>query len=160
MAIAAAVVFQKWTDEDVIAEYTVVCSNIEAYVPGSFYRRELPCLLAVLGRVVEPLDIVIVDGYVSLGDKPGMGMELWEALNRQRPIIGVAKTSFHGARAAEVLRGKAKVPLFVTAAGIDVIEAASNIGRMAGSFRVPSLLKRVDRVAREELKRSSQLSPK
>lgn len=42
------------------------CREIAPYQPGEFYRRELPCLLAVLacGPVAE---VIVVDGYVWLG---------------------------------------------------------------------------------------------
>jgi len=151
-AIAAAVVFQNWTDEAPLAEYAAVCERIQSYVPGEFYKRELPCLLAVLERVSQPLEAIIIDGYVLLGDKPGLGMRLWEAMDRKRPIIGVAKTHFRGAAAAEVWRGQTRIPLYVTAAGTNVTQAATNVARMAGSFRVPTMLKRVDRLARDPLR--------
>jgi deoxyinosine 3'endonuclease (endonuclease V) len=32
--------------------------------PGELYRRELPPLLSVLATVTDPLELVIVDGYV------------------------------------------------------------------------------------------------
>ena len=79
----AAVVFEQWDDAVPLAEYTATFNGIEPYVPGQFFKRELPCLLAVLEKVREPLDQIIVDGFVSLGDRPGLGMHLWEALDRK-----------------------------------------------------------------------------
>lgn len=99
-ALAAAVVFQNWEDEEPLQEYTVRYNGIAAYVPGQFFQRELPCLLAVLGVIQEPINTVVIDGYVSLGDKPGLGIHLWEALQRQKAVVGVAKTRFHSARRA------------------------------------------------------------
>ena len=65
------------------------------------------------------------------------------------PVICVAKTAFRGAsHAAGVLRGGSSRPLYVTAAGLTVAEAASVVGEMAGRFRLPDALKRVDRLAR------------
>ena len=147
-ALAAAVVFQNWEDEEPLQEYTVRCNGIAAYVPGQFFQRELPCLLAVLGVIQEPINIVVIDGYVSLGDKPGLGIHLWEALQRQKAVVGVAKTRFHSASSVEVCRGLSKSPLFVTAAGMEVAEAAAKVVTMAGSHRNPMLLKRVDQLAR------------
>lgn len=56
----------------------------------------LPGLLHVLRRVPEPLDIVVIDGYVWLGEQgqPGLGARLHREL--AVPIIAVAKTPFHG----------------------------------------------------------------
>lgn len=45
-------------------------------------------------------------------------------------------------------RGCSQTPLLVTAAGIEPAEAAAAIGRMAGEFRLPLLLKRADQLAR------------
>lgn len=147
-ALAAAVVFQNWEDEKPLRVYTVHQNGIAAYVPGQFFQRELPCLLAVLGVIQEPINIVVIDGYVSLGDKPGLGIHLWEAMKRQMAIVGVAKTRFHSASAVEVRRGLSKSPLFVTAVGMEVAEAAARVVSMAGSHRNPILLKAVDQLAR------------
>lgn len=45
VGLAAAVVFNAWDDSKPAAEYTAVVEKIEPYVPGQFFRRELPCLL-------------------------------------------------------------------------------------------------------------------
>lgn len=150
---SAAVVFSHWQDAAPRAEYTALCNQIEAYVPGQFYKRELPCLLAVLQQIKESLDTIVIDGYVTLGDKPGLGIRLRDALADIVPIVGVAKTSFRTAAAEQVLRGRSKTPLYITATGTDAAQAAANIGNMAGLFRIPTLLQRVDRLARDELGR-------
>lgn len=144
----AAVVFRHWDDAVPAAEYSATCSPIEPYEPGEFYKRELPCLLAVLAKVREPLEVVVVDGYVTLGSRPGLGQRLWEALGGKTAVVGVAKSRFHSAAATEVLRGRSRTPLLVTAAGIGPAEAAAAIARMAGEFRLPLLLKRADQLAR------------
>jgi deoxyribonuclease V len=157
-AVAACVLFRDWTDETSAAEVVEHIRGVEAYVPGQFYRRELPSLQAVLGRVADPLGLVIVDGYVWLGgeDRPGLGARLYEALGRRIPVVGVAKTSFAGARlAVEVMRGEtASRPLFVTAAGMDVETAARCVQGMHGPYRIPTLLRRVDALCRERTTRA------
>ena len=125
--------------------------DVEPYVPGEFYRRELPCLLKVLDQLSERPEVVVIDGYVWLdaSGRKGLGGHLFEALNKTVPVIGVAKTRFATAtRAIEVLRGSSARPLFVTAAGIDQANAAKCIRRMHGESRIPTLLKRVDRLSR------------
>jgi deoxyribonuclease V len=68
---------------------------------------------------------------------------------RAIPVIGVAKTAFHGSDfAARVLRGASRNPLFVTARGVPVNDAARWVEAMHGPHRVPTLLARVDRLAR------------
>jgi deoxyribonuclease V len=146
-AVAAAVSFVAWGDAAATAEATLRLPGPAAgYVPGEFYRRELPPLLAILQKVATP-QIVIVDGYVSLGDRPGLGRHLHEALGVT--VVGVAKTQFRGASGAlPVLRGQSRRPLWVTAVGVAVEEAACGVAMMAGEARIPLLLRRVDRLAR------------
>ncbi len=147
-ATGAALLFEDWEAAAPTAEYIEEVEKVQPYVPGEFFRRELPCLLALLARIREPVDLLIIDGYVRLGDRPGLGQILWERLSKEKAVIGVAKSRFEGAAAVEVIRGDSKTPLFVTAVGIDPAEAASSIRRMHGPYRIPTLLKRVDQLAR------------
>ncbi len=150
-AVAACVLFRDWTDASSCAAFTARIPAVEPYQPGQFRKRELPCLLAVLGKVPDTLDVVVVDGYVWLGaaTDPGLGAYLYEALHRKVPVIGVAKTHFHGATAARpVLRGGSVGHLYVTAAGMDLATACGHIQNMHGNFRMPTLLKEVDRLCR------------
>src|SRR5207247_146224 len=105
-ALAACVLFRGWADAQSAGTHLEVISAVQPYQPGKFYLRELPCLLAVLAKVQEPLETVVVDGYVWLQDEqsPGLGGHLHAAL--QLPVIGVAKTRFLTAGAAKpVFRG-------------------------------------------------------
>ncbi|MBN1207121.1 MAG: endonuclease V [Myxococcaceae bacterium] len=150
--VAACVTFKDWEDEAEAAHFVDRGPPAEPYVPGEFYRRELPALLRVLARVPDALSAVVIDGYVWLAgeERPGLGAHLYEALGRQVPVIGVAKTSFHASRLAiPVLRGASQRPLLVTAVGVDAQAAAACIQRMHGPSRLPALLKRVDRLCRE-----------
>ena len=157
-ARAAAVLFEDWINQTPTHELIIRLNNMQPYVPGEFYRRELPCLVAVLDLAVNlagPLDAVIVDGYVTLdgAGHAGLGLHLYkylqEALGRTVPVIGVAKTAFRGsAHALALRRGTSHSPLYITAAGIDVQEAAEHILAMAGPHRLPTLLKRVDQACR------------
>ncbi len=151
-ASAAAVVFTDFGDSAPAAEYHRMLSRSSAYVPGAFYRRELPAILALLENITTPLETLIVDGYVRLGPRPGLGWHLFDALESKIPVIGVAKSRFAGAPAHEVYRGASRRPLYVTAAGMTVERAAANIQSMHGAHRIPTLLQRVDRLAREKVR--------
>ena len=146
---SAAVVFQRWDDPSPTAEYTAVSQSVPPYVPGQFFRRELPCLLAVLNKIKEPIDVVLIDGYVKLGDQPGLGQHLFAHCSHTTPVIGIAKTRFHGAPAKEVFRGVSKSPLYVTSIGVSADDAALGVQKMHGSHRIPALLKRADQLARQ-----------
>jgi len=151
-AVAACLTFEDWLAGEPLAELTEWIAEVAPYVSGQFYRRELPCLLQVLARLESLPEVVIIDGYVWLGDesKPGLGAHLHEALDRNVPIIGVAKTHLRGAGPIKpIRRGKSELPLFVSATGIALDEAVDRIQAMHGAFRLPTLLKSVDRLCRQ-----------
>lgn len=150
-AVAALVLFAEWADEAPTAELAVRVAEVEPYEPGALFRRELPCLQAVLQASDVAADVLVVDAHVwlSADGQPGLGAHLYEALGRRTPVLGVAKNPFSGAPAQEVLRGDSARALYVTAAGLPVEVAAAHIHSMAGPHRLPTLLKRVDRLARD-----------
>ncbi|MGC4113457.1 MAG: endonuclease V [Myxococcales bacterium] len=152
-ARAACVVLEDWGAAAALEERVVTLEAVEPYVPGQFFRRELPCLQAVLSAVKASVSLVVVDGYVWLdrSGRPGLGAHLYDELGKKTPVVGVAKTSFGepGTSAAvEVLRGVSKNPLFVTAAGTDAEEIARRVQTMAGPSRIPWALGRVDALSR------------
>jgi deoxyribonuclease V len=129
-------------------------ARVEPYQPGMFYVRELPALRAVLADLGHPVSLVIIDGYVDLDarGRPGLGAHLHADLNV--PVIGVAKTAFRTAsHAVAVRRGNALRPLYVTSAGIAAEHAAALVTAMAGPYRLPDALRRVDALARSETER-------
>lgn len=147
-ARAAAVMFGDAAFSAVVAENTVVVPEVMAYQPGEFYRRELPPLRAVL-RGVAGLDLLIVDGYADLdpSGRPGLGAHAHAEFGV--PVIGVAKSAFAAAtHAIPVLRGTSGRPLFVTSVGLPRADAADLVRCMAGWFRLPDALRRVDTLAR------------
>jgi len=148
-AVAACVLFRTWSDADSAAEQVEAIAQVAPYQPGQFYRRELPCLLSVLTAVREPLETIVIDGYVWLGEeRPGLGAHLYEALGRRVPVIGVAKTRFAAAPSELVQRRSSRRPLYITAAGLDPRTAAQYIQSMHGAYRLPTLLRRVDQLCR------------
>lgn len=152
-AKAVAVMFEAWDSTTLTNKHEAKLYGLEPYEPGAFYKRELPCLLAVLERVdLKKVNYVVIDGYVVLDDdnRPGLGWHLYQYLEKKVPVIGVAKTRFYhsGRQVAGVLRGESKSPLYVTSAGIDVAIAAAFIGKMAGSYRMPALLQELDSLTR------------
>lgn len=151
-ATVAGVLFADWGDAQAIASHTLVCEDIAEYVPGEFYRRELPCILRLLDTLAAvTIDCIAIDGYVWLGaeQRPGLGAHLRDALHERVPVVGIAKTYYAGTpAAAEVRRGGSDRPLYVSAAGMALDEARAAVARMSGGHRIPDLLKQVDRLAR------------
>lgn len=148
-ARAALVVAADAAFAEVVEERTVWLDQAAAYRPGRFYERELPPLRTVL-RGVAPLDQLVVDGYVDLdpAGRPGLGLHVHEA-GLAPVVLGVAKTEFRAAtHAVAVVRGSSRRPLWVTAVGLPVADAAEQVAGMAGGARIPDALQRVDSLAR------------
>ena len=125
-------------------------AGVAPYQPGEFFRRELPCLQEALVSAPQKASTIVIDGYVWLdhAGRPGLGAKLFEALGEITPVIGVAKTRFHDAPGIDVYRNGSARPLIVTAAGCNERDAAEQVRTMHGSFRIPTLLKQVDQLAR------------
>lgn len=148
-AKAVGVVFQNWDDSEPCRIITSYTENPLEYEPGSFYKRELPCIQSPLAQVdLGRHDTIIVDGYVYLSNdkRPGLGYYVYKGCEERIPVIGVAKNAFRGNEAvvAKVFRGGSSKPLYITAAGMDVEVAATLIQNMCGPYRFPHLLKRLD----------------
>lgn len=148
-ASAAAVLFTDYDDPKPEAIYSTLLPAAADYVPGRFYKRELPCILSLIQQMSRLPAEMIVDGYVMLGDKPGLGQHLFETFQGTIPVIGVAKSRFKGSSGMEVFRGRSRRPLCITSAGLQPQAACSRIRIMHGAYRIPTLLKRVDALARQ-----------
>jgi len=153
-AKAVGALIQNW--DDAVAQQYIIkyIDAVEEYVPGSFYKRELPCILEICKDVdLHSLHYIIIDGFVVLDDagKPGLGAYVYESIQSQVPVIGVAKTNFHQneQHVIPVLRGDSARPLYVTAVGTDLQQAAEHIKSMHGEFRLPTVLKEMDRITKE-----------
>jgi exodeoxyribonuclease-5/deoxyribonuclease V len=143
-AKTVGVVFNEW--DDAVPEKILISwlssDKYGPYIPGEFYKRELPCIMNLLEQIPDILDYdaIILDGLAHLPmanpeDKvDGLGIHLEQELNKKYPdfrnnhptdpmkiygpaIIGVAKTSFKGCDSdpgiAKIFRGTGKTPLYV-----------------------------------------------
>ncbi len=144
--------FKEWNASDYKYAYTKTVENVKPYESGQFYKRELPCIMSILGELsLDLVEYIIIDGYVWLGtvDKPGLGTYLYHALNQKIPIIGVAKSKYDNTpQDCAIYRGKSKHPLYITSIGVDLEQAKNFIQKMHGNNRIPTLLKKVDQIAR------------
>lgn len=146
--------FAEWNEDKNFKVHSEIIDNVEEYIPGEFYKRELPCILSLLKQIdLSTIDVIVVDGFVYLNDenKYGLGGYLYEKLNKQIPIIGVAKTNFASIEKNKkaLFRGDSKKPLYITSIGIDLDEAYKKVESMAGEYRFPTLLKELDRLSKE-----------
>lgn len=149
-ANAAGIVFTTWLAERPDGQFAHRTEGLEPYTPGQFFRRELPCLVPLVGAAVRqhPLTVVVVDGFVDLApDRPGLGRHLYDAFHHSFEVIGVAKNPYLGTPGIALARGTSARPLWVTSTG-SATRAAENIRAMAGPHRIPDLLRLVDQLAR------------
>jgi len=147
--------FAEWNESKIYKIYTEIIDNIEEYIPGEFYKRELPCIISLLNQIdLKKVEAIIVDGFVYLDDekKIGLGGYLYEKLNKKIPTIGVAKTNFATIEKYKksLFRGESKKPLFITSIGIELEDAVKKIESMEGEYRIPTLLKELDRLTKEK----------
>jgi deoxyribonuclease V len=149
----AGVAFENW--ESAMPTHTFVSKlpTVAEYTPGKFYQRELPCILDLLRAHSLQPDLILIDGYVYLDGiaQPGLGKHLFDALEGEVPVIGIAKTSFAGIGPEfQVLRGSTSIkPLFVTSVGQALSAAKAGVQRMHGIHRIPTLLKAADQLCRQ-----------
>lgn len=146
--------FENWNEDKNFKVHTEIIDNVSEYIPGEFYKRELPCIISLLNQMnLKNIEAIIVDGFVYLDDdkKHGLGGHLYEKLNKEVPIIGVAKTNFASIEKDKkaLVRGESAKPLYITSIGIDLEEAFQKVETMAGEFRMPTLLKELDRLTKE-----------
>ena len=151
--VAACVLFRDWGDAAEAAHFVDRGPPAEAYVPGEFYRRELPALLRVLARCLDPLTTVIIDGYVWLGgdERPGPGRAPVRGARakRARHRRGEDVVSLQPGRGAGAARRQPAAPAGHRSGGGRPGRRPRCIQRMHGPSRLPTLLKRVDRLCRE-----------
>ena len=153
-AKTVGVSFGNWLDKEPASIYEETLKGVAAYEPGAFYKRELPCILSLLEKIpLSIIEMIIIDGYVVLNDegKLGLGGHLYIELDKTIPVIGVAKSRFqeNSQNHKQLLRGKSKSPLYITAIGVALETACECVNSMHGDFRIPTLLKLLDARTRE-----------
>ena len=91
-AFAAGVRFTGVENVQTLSTHGTWVNEVLAYQSGQFYKREMPCLLALLKTINDPVDILVIDGFVYLNQgKSGLGKHLYDNLTDKKPIIGIAK---------------------------------------------------------------------
>lgn len=158
-AVTAALEFNEISDKVETKTYTDISDIASEYIPGEFYKRELPAIMSLLKNVIgfevlaQEYDLIIVDGLYQLApDHLGLGARLHEALKEigvDIEIIGIAKTYYKDCDivAGKVFRGNAKKPLYVNGS-LQNKNYVQIVEQMSGEYRLPYLVKRVDTVCR------------
>lgn len=157
-AYTVGVFFSKWDDTEPLKIIKRITKPEYPYVPGEFYKRELPCIMNLLGGVdFDSLSTIIVDGFVRIEKNgemvSGLGEHLYDEVKDWGiSVIGVAKSKFDGCEnwSIPIIRKAGSKPLYVQGIGRYTDEmAASLIKGMAGPNKLPILLQRLDRETKE-----------
>ena len=56
-ATAAGILFREWETDQIAETLVKQIPEVAEYEPGSFYKRELPCVMALLKDVAEVVDL-------------------------------------------------------------------------------------------------------
>lgn len=151
LAQVAGIRFMGVEQHAILNTYQTCVTPVAPYQSGEFYKREMPCLLALIEQITEPFDVIIIDGFVFLDSeqKAGLGKHLYDNLTDKKPVIGIAKHAFFGIDERHaVYRGTSKHPLYVTACEFPVTAAKDLVKNLQGHFRLPDIVKQVDALSR------------
>jgi len=152
-AYTVGVFFSQWDDTEPLKITKRTTKPEFPYIPGEFYKRELPCIMDLLGGVdFDSLSTIIVDGFIRIEKDgilvPGLGEHLYDEVKDWNiSIIGVAKSKFDGCErwSVPIIRKAGSKPIYVQGIGRYTDDmAASLIKGMAGSNKLPTLLRLLD----------------
>jgi deoxyribonuclease V len=168
--VAAAVTVDLATGAEVDAA-TAAGETAFPYLTGLFAFRELPPLLAALGRLARPPELLVADGH-GIAHPRRFGLASHLGVVTGLPAIGVAKTPLgrfdppapgRGATSPLVLDGEqvgvalrtrdGVQPVFVSVGHrIDLATACRYVLALANCFRLPETTRLADRRSREVLR--------
>lgn len=130
---------------------TAIVHDIEDYIPGQFYRRELQSVEAIIKQMnLSEIDLIVVDGYADSGtEEHALGTFVFDKYHI--PVIGIGKNKYERCILdnLEVYRGESQKPLFVTSKGMDNEKAKELVKNMSGKYRFPYFVKFADNRARD-----------
>ncbi len=104
------------------------------YVPGLLSFRELPALLAVLRRVVSPVDVVLCDGQ-GLAHPRRFGIASHLGVITGLPAVGCAKSRLTGRHESPAPARGSSVPLLAEAKGAACDERIGSVLRTRDGVR-------------------------
>ncbi|MFI0982213.1 endonuclease V [Streptomyces sp. NPDC021093] len=172
LVVAAAVVLDAETLA-VVEETTATGRVAFPYVPGLLAFREMPTVLAALGRLRTDPGLIVCDGY-GLAHPRRFGLASHLGVLTGLPTLGVAKNPFtfvyeqpglrrgdssplrdeaDGTEVGRALRTQAGVkPVFVSVGHrVTLDNACAHTLRLAAAFRQPETTRRADSLCRRAL---------
>lgn len=153
-AKAVGVLFN-WEDKTAKKVITTYINQVEEYVSGEFYKRELPCIIDIINQInINVIETIIIDGHIYINNKLdyGLGGKLYQALDSKVPIIGIAKKPFakNKETVQKIYRGESEKPLHVSSIGMPLGNAVEKVNTLKGDYRIPTILKQLDIITKEK----------
>ncbi|MEV6332894.1 endonuclease V [Streptomyces sp. NPDC051909] len=170
--VAAAAVVLDGRSLEVVEEATAVGRVSFPYVPGLLAFREVPTVLAALGRLDADPGLLVCDGY-GIAHPRRFGLACHLGVLTDRPAIGVAKNPFtfsyeqpgaargdfsplvaDGETVGRALRTRAGVkPVFVSVGHrVSLDRACALTLHLSPRFRLPETTRHADALCRRALK--------
>ncbi|MEU6058389.1 endonuclease V [Streptomyces sp. NPDC047097] len=170
--VAAAAVVLDAATLTVVEEATAIGRVAFPYIPGLLAFREIPAVLAALGRLESGPGLVVCDGYGQAHPRR-FGLASHLGVLTDLPVVGVAKTPFtfryeqpgqeRGAASSllaedeevgRALRTQPGVkPVFVSVGHrVGLEQACAQVLHLAPRFRLPETTRHADALCRRALK--------
>ena len=161
----AGAVINDWTSDKIVETYELDKIDIDcAYIPGQFYKREMPCLIELWNSIPESkkaqINTFIVDGFYDIWDgRPGLGHHFrdWLIENGYNvEVVGIAKSPCRETnkftlpvyRTEESKTSKCRSALWVNGSNMEN-DYQNKVLNMAGKYRIPTIIKKVDKLSRQ-----------
>lgn len=82
----SGIIFKNWEDSEPIDKISIIINNFDSYIPGEFYKRELPGIVKLLENIdLDKFDTIILDSHVWLWNDE-------ESFEKPKPGLGAQKT--------------------------------------------------------------------
>ena len=159
------VVFENIHSSEPVYTDTIYTKVTSDYIPGEFYKRELPGIIKILAKlkgehvdIWNKITIIITDSFITLKHEDevwgGLGQHLYDylkSIGEDKIIYGVAKSNFCDSHLISypVFRGTSSKPLYVQSVSTENTGVAFMIKNMHGEYRIPTMLKLVDQLSRK-----------
>lgn len=160
----AAIAISDWSSDTIIKSWEIDKNGIDCeYIPGQFYKREMPCLIDLWKQIDDndksQISTIIVDGFYDIWNgKSGLGHHFHDWLTENGydvEVVGIAKSPCRETseftlpvyRTEESKTSKCRSALWVNGSNMSN-DYQTKVLNMSGKYRIPTMIKAVDKLSR------------
>lgn len=160
-----AITIEDWTSTTIAKQWEIDKKGIDCeYIPGQFYKREMPCLIELWNTISDEdkknIDTIIVDGFYDIWDgRPGLGHHFHDWLidnGYDVEVVGIAKNPCRETneftlpvyRTEASKTSKWRNALWVNGSNMEH-NYQEKVLKMDGKYRIPTMIKHVDKLSRK-----------